>query len=429
MSDSRLKRTKRALVAMTARMTARLLRRPRLTAEQLLQLEPRRILIVRQHNQMGDMICATPAFRAIAESYPQAKLALVTAPVNGDVVRHNPDLDQVFSFEQRFWRRPWQLLSFLRAIRTFRPDLAFVLGSVSFSITSAAIAAASGARWIVGADSRPFGWDLSRHAFSLEMPSQPEVTTNAVEHSLAPLASLGITTTDLSTVVVPAAAEEQAAEDFLTELGWAAGFWCLHPGAGKKQNLWPADRFAEIARRALSLDRRVLVLQGPADTAVLRRLSEAIGEPPATLCAPLQDSATAGSEYPDDHEVATIARYFVAPVLPVGVCAALLKRADRLLCNDTGIMHVAGALGVPTLALFGPTDPVLWKPPVPQVVALRAERPVADSRGAEFGWLENLDVVRVWSVLAALPGAYPGVHPAVHPAGNPDRAVQSEQRK
>ncbi len=73
---------------------ARLARRPKLTPEQLLALRPRCILIVRQHNQMGDMVCATPALRAIRETWPAAEIALVTAPVNRGVVAHNPHLDR-----------------------------------------------------------------------------------------------------------------------------------------------------------------------------------------------------------------------------------------------------------------------------------------------------------------------------------------------
>jgi len=63
-------------------MVANLWRRPALTPAELLALQPRRILLVRQHNQMGDMVCATPCFRAVREAWPTAISALVTAPVN-----------------------------------------------------------------------------------------------------------------------------------------------------------------------------------------------------------------------------------------------------------------------------------------------------------------------------------------------------------
>jgi heptosyltransferase-2 len=355
----------RTVKGWTAAVGARLSRRPRLTAAELRALRPRRLLIVRQHNQMGDMVCATPAIRALRHAFPGAEIALVCAPVNFEVVRHNPDLSRVFVFAQGMWRHPARLIRFLLAVRGFRAELAVVLNSVSFSVTSAWIAAASGSRHIVGGDSRPFGWDVSRHLYSLELPSRPVPDRHAVLHNLAPLQAIGLAPSDLATVVVPSATELASAAALLSELDGAGPLCVLHPGAGKAGNLWPAERFARIAARAVAAGWRVLVLHGPADAGPLERFR-----------ASLDGSAVK-----------------VAPRLPVGVCAAVLARADRFLCNDTGLMHVAGAVGTPTVALFGPTDPALWKPLAAQVRALRGE-------GGDLG---RLDVETVWQALAGLP--------------------------
>ena len=368
---------------------ARLARRPRLTPAELRDLRPARILIVRQHNQMGDMVCATPALRLIREAWPAARIALVTAPVNRGVVEHNPHLDRIINFDRRVWQRPAALTRFLGELRGFRPDLAFVLSSVSFSVTSAWIAAASGARHIVGNDSRPFGWDVSRHVFSLELPSTPVMDRHAVDHNLAPLEAVGLSVSDRFPVVVPAPAQVAAAAAILADLGLAPGFWALHPGAGKRQNIWPAAGFAEVARRARAAGRQVLILHGPADA-----------EPLAALTGMLGPDADPGLR--------------VAPACAVGVGAALLQQADRFLCNDTGVMHMAGALRVPTIALFGPTDPELWQPPAPELEVVRSPGRVADSRpdgpdGLEYGWMENISPAVVWDAWSGLPGRDSGV--------------------
>jgi heptosyltransferase-2 len=378
----------RSLKRLASSGLARLAHRPRLAAEALVTLRPRRILIVRQHNQMGDMVCATPALRAIRETWPAAEIALVTAPVNRGVVEHNPHLDRIITFDRRVWRHPGRMAGFLGELRGFRADLAFVLSSVSFSVTSAWIAAASGARHIVGNDSRPFGWDISRHLFSLEMPSVPELDRHAVAHSLAPLQAVGVTTSNLLPVVVPAAAQTTAAAAILADLGLAPGFWALHPGAGKRQNIWPAAGFAEVVRRARLAGHQVLILHGPADA-----------EPLAELARLLEPERG-----PDLQ---------VAPPCPVGVGAALLLLADRFLCNDTGVMHVAGALRVPTVALFGPTDPAFWQPPSPELVVVRSPRqsavpPRPGFGGDEFGWMENITPDAVWTAWSGLPGHRPG---------------------
>ena len=368
---------KRLATGLAGRLIAMLVNRPRLTPDQLLSLQPRQILVVRQHNQMGDMVCATPVFRALSETFPTARIGLVTAPVNREVVQNNPHLDRIFTFDQKMWRNPVRLAGFLTEIRAFKPDLTFILSSVSFSVTSAAIGLASSAPVVVGADSEPFGFDLSRHAFSLVMPSFPLLDRHAVQHSLAPLQAVGITTDDHSTVVVPSAADEKAADAILADLALAPGFWALHPGAGKKQNIWPADRFSEVALRAVGQGNRVLLLHGPADGNALRQLKNLLG-----------DELGRG--------------VITAPACSIGVGAALLTRADRFLCNDTGVMHMAGAVGVPTVALFGPTDPDLWQPPSEEVQVIRSPRQDKDARGREFGWMENIATDLVWSAWQSL---------------------------
>ena len=367
----------RTLKRRLSSLMARLSRRGALTPSELRALKPRRILIVRQHNQMGDMVCATPALRAIRETWPEAELALITAPVNVEVVRHNPHLEHVITFDRKMWRSPGMLFSIIGWMRNYRAEVAFVLSSVSFSVTSSAIALASGARYVVGGDSEPFGWDISRHAFSLVMPSDPQQEVHAVEHNLIPLRAIGITTDDHSTVVVPSVEETAYARRILTDLDLKPGFWAIHPGAGKKQNIWPAGRFAEVVRRALAAGEKILVLHGPADA-----------EPLAELVGLLGDDVAAGVK--------------IAPVCPVGVGAALLQMSDQFLCNDTGVMHMAGALRVPTVALFGPTNPELWKPPAPEVVVVQGGGPLKDRRGVEFGWMENIDVDTVWEAWKGL---------------------------
>ncbi len=363
---------------------ARLARRPRLTPAELRDLKPARILIVRQHNQMGDMLCATPALRAIREMWPDAEIGLVTAPVNRGVVEFNPHLDRIITFDRRVWHHAGRLFGFLSEIRGFRPDLAFVLSSVSFSVTSAWIAAASGATHIVGSDSRPFGWDVSRHFFSLELPANPTVDSHAVAHNLAPLQAVGIVTDDQFPVMIPATRQVAEAKTVLDQLGLAPGFWAIHPGAGKRQNIWSAAGFAAVVRRAREAGRQILILHGPADA-----------EPLAALVRILGSEIGPGLQ--------------VAPPSSLGVGAAMLQQADRFLCNDTGIMHVAGALRVPTVALFGPTDPELWLPPVPEVIVVKSpgQKEVPDQGGLggdEFGWMENITPDEVWNAWSGMPG-------------------------
>jgi len=283
---------------------------------------------------------------------------LVTAPVNHGVVDGNPYLDEILLFDKVEVRRsPLAAWRFVRALRAFRPDLAFVLNSVSFSGTSAAMALLSGAPHVIGGDSVPFGWSFSRWMYNLEMPADPIVRGHAIDHQLAALAAIGIHTEDRSTVVRPRPPMQAQADAFLNTIG-ASPRVALHPGAGKVENRWPAERFAEIARRLIARGAKVYLIEGPADQAATREFFE---------------------HGPQD-----------LPVLrdvPLAVVASALGRSDFALVNDTGVMHVAGAMGVPALALFGPTPKASWQPPSPSLEAIQSDD----------GRMESIAVDTVWS--------------------------------
>lgn len=116
------------------------------------------------------------------------------------------------------------------------------------------------------------------------------------------------------------------------------GFLAVHPGSGSPAKNWPAERFAEAARR-LSGGRPWLLVVGPAE------------EEPAAGPGPV------------------VAREW--PLRPLG---AALSRAGLVLGNDSGVAHLAAASGAPTLTLFGPTDPALWAPVGRSVATVRAPR-------------------------------------------------------
>ena len=110
----------------------------------------------------------------------------------------------------------------------------------------------------------------------------------------------------------------------------------VHPGAALPSRRWPADRWADVARRLRAAGERVVVTGGPDE----RPLALAVAGPAGV---PEQD-VLAGR---------TSAREL----------AALVAAARLLVAPDTGVGHLATALGTPSVLLFGPTPPALWGPP------------------------------------------------------------------
>jgi ADP-heptose:LPS heptosyltransferase len=132
---------------------------------------------------------------------------------------------------------------------------------------------------------------------------------------------------------------------------WSAGYWTRHgfagrpvliiaPGSGAREKNWPVGAFATVAEWWRSEGGEALILLGPVE------------------------EERGGFE-------ALLRQCPAARNLPLAKLAALIARADIYLGNDSGITHLAAALGIPTLAVFGPSNVNKWRPRGQRVVVLR----------------------------------------------------------
>ncbi len=121
----------------------------------------------------------------------------------------------------------------------------------------------------------------------------------------------------------------------------------IHPGSGGARKCWPITAFAEVIERLWQRNYSVLVLAGPAD-------AERINDLRRNLSAPAEQTM--------------LTVLIDAPLLDV---AQHLRQCQRYLGNDAGITHLAAMLGIPTVALFGPSDPTVWRPIGPGVEVIR----------------------------------------------------------
>jgi heptosyltransferase III len=131
----------------------------------------------------------------------------------------------------------------------------------------------------------------------------------------------------------------------LSQQSSTAGPVAIHPGAGAREKCWPIENYLELTRRLCAAGRAVRVLLGEVE---LERWS-----------------------------ASEIERFRVlADVVAPGTYLDLVKSlsdVSAVVGNDSGPAHLAGAIGLPTLVLFGPTDPTVWKPLGPRVRTLRRE--------------------------------------------------------
>lgn len=208
-------------------------------------------------------------------------------------------------------------------------------------------------------------------------PGRPAADTgeHAALHLARTLAPLGIRAPDdvdaLSRLIPSQALTRPAlwVADTVASGAGAAGrspLVAVHPGSGGVAKRWPPERFARIVERLADAGYTPLLVRGPQDEPVLRRVLDTL--------------------------VPTVAPPAVVADVTLPRLAAALAGCAGFLGNDSGVSHLAGMLGIPVLALFGPTDPDAWSPLGPRVRTLRAASRTMD----------GLDVAYVWAALRPL---------------------------
>lgn len=302
----------------------------------------RSILVIRQHNQLGDMLCVVPLLRALRAAHPQAHIALLASPVNAAVMHSNRWLDDVILFDKRRYLegatlRTGAIRELFRSLRSPAFDLVLTPATVSMSGTSDLLAMVTRAPVRIGPgrlEGRPNpSAAVYTHPVPLDWSGQPH--RHQTLRNLDIAGALRLPEVPLHSEITLKQAELYAAKSFLSKRSHDPGsFIVYHPGAGKPPNRWPADRFARLAREvAGETGLGVLVTSGSFDREPVGVMAEGLGR-----------------------------AFTLVENRPIREVAAILAMARLVVSNDTGIMHVAAAVGTPVLSLFGPTDPLQWAP-------------------------------------------------------------------
>ena len=121
----------------------------------------------------------------------------------------------------------------------------------------------------------------------------------------------------------------------------------MHPGSGSRQKCWAVDRYVElILWLRKEMDAQILLISGQADTGIVEELRKKIRD-----------------------------NIILVDQFPLPFLAAIIKRSNLFVGNDSGITHMAAAIGTPTITIFGPTDPRIWGPRGERVKILYKKSP------------------------------------------------------
>lgn len=297
--------------------------------------ELRRALVVKLRHH-GDVLLAAPVFSALKQAAPACEIdALVYADTLPMLAGH-PAIAQLHAID-RDWKKlgligqaraEWRLLSRLRA-----RDYNLVVHLTEHK-RGAWLTRLIDPRWSVAPRRRSEFW---RGSFSHFYPRSNHPLRHTVESNLDALRRIGIPPGDKRVVMVPGAAAEARVDALLNEQGLAAKqFIHLHPASRWLFKCWPADKVAQLCN-ALHARGHRLVLTAAPDAKEAALIADVLR---GCAVAPLDLSGQ----------------------LSLKELAALTARARLFVGVDSAPMHIAAAMGTPTVALFGPSGDLEWGP-------------------------------------------------------------------
>lgn len=294
----------------------------------LKKIEPKNIkrLLIRSTNWVGDAIMTTPTIRAIRKGFPNARISILLKPWVAPVFEHSPHVDTLIIYDgDGRHKGNFGKLRLARDLRKYGFDAAILLQN---AFEAALIAFLSGIPVRIGynRDARQL---LLTHAISCTNEIRKEHQT---KYYLNILYGIGMDADDRDLYLRLSQQDRLRAEKILKKQGLSDDFkWVgINPSAtfGPAKQ-WPIDRYARLADRIIEYtNARVIVFGGPQD----RRLGKDISRKMRHRPIDLSGRTT------------------------LGEAMALIERCALFITNDSGLMHVAAALDVPLIAIFGSTN-------------------------------------------------------------------------
>lgn len=286
--------------------------------------DPQRILVI-QLKRAGDVIVTTPVMAVLRQRFPGARLGFLVDPAFASVLEHNPNIDVIERYDRG------EVLATWRRLRAGRWDWILDFQSSPRSVLAAR---ASGALVTAGY-SVPFWGQF----FTYTVP-RPHGRQSVVDGKLT-----------LVEALLGPVAERPPRRVYLSaeETAWARSVFGGEPGIGlvpthrRESRRWTPEGFVEVGRTLAAAGEPVWLFWGPGEKAYVEGIGAQI--PGARLIPP-----------------ATLREM-----------AALFAQCRVVVTNDNGPMHLAVAVGTPTVTVYGPTDPVAWNPGGPRHTVLRNE--------------------------------------------------------
>jgi len=283
---------------------------------------------------MGDLLLSTPAIKVIRNGHPRAHIAIMVRPYTKDIVEFNPYLDEIILYDKYGSNKnPLSAFTFANRLRRKKFDTAVILHPTNR------------AHWITFLACIPerIGYN-KKCGFLLTKRlahKKQEGLNHEMDYALELAGELGVKDKEAEMFMPITGRDEAQADKLLAKdrIGPEDDFFVVHPGASCRSKRWMSGRFIDVIKALTKRDNlRVVIIAGAGDKDVAERIASAVGPKAADL-----SGAT-----------------------PLRVLAAVLRRSKVLISNDSGPVHMATAVGTPSVVIFGRKDPGLsprrWGP-------------------------------------------------------------------
>ncbi len=330
----------------------------------------RRVLVIRLRS-IGDTVLATPTLTALRRHFENARIDILLEDWVAPLLTGLPSIDGVIAMGRG-------VLDRVRTAKEIRDKNYDLVINLHGGTTSTFLARATGARYRVGFSTYQYS-SLYTHLLSTSAEFWGRSPTHSVEQQLALAGHVGVPVS--SDIATQLATTPDAAEAVEARLRNAVSpnrpFALFHPAAAFETKRWAAQNFARVAEHLYSRGYETIAVAGPGEEGVLEELSQNAAFPILTFTD-----------------------------LSLPEITALAARAALFVGNDSGIAHIAAAVGTPPVVIFGSSNRDHWRPwtsgPAEVVFADYDCQPCPGYECAVFGDPRCIREVTVEAVIAAI---------------------------
>ena len=333
---------------------------------------PKRILVVKL-DHLGDVLLATPVFSNLRQAYPEAELHALTGAWSRVVLERHPDVSKVLEYNSPAFCRTEEPTSLKQTFRLYRE-----LRRQKYDLM---VALRGDWRIVCFALSRVTPKRLDRAALQVanKLGFSQFTGTHETTRNLDVLRKADIPTPIQATTFSITAADKKWASDFLTtlQIDKECPLIAIHPGSPIPLKRWMPERYAELADWLIARKRAEILFVGVKDE--------------IPIIAEIQARMRTDSNS-------------IAGKTTLTQLASILPKCNVFIGNDSGPMHLAAAVGIPTIGFYGPGDPTRFGPVGPkcQTIQRKFDCPPCPGTTCRFGKEGCMSKIQVADVTQTL---------------------------